>query len=60
MLVLDQFSESVLFECDRCRMVGELITEIIEDDGLYHCWRCLSINRQAGTKESKPQTKLSV
>jgi uncharacterized Zn finger protein len=60
MLILDQFSESVLFECDRCRVVGELITEIIEDDGLYHCWRCLSINRQAAIKKSKPQTKLSV
>jgi len=60
MLILDQFSESVLFECDRCRVVGELITEIIEDDGLYHCWRCLSINRQVGIKKSKPQTKLPI
>ena len=53
MLILDQFSESVLFECDRCRMVGELITEIIEDDVLYHCWRCLSVNRQLEIKKSK-------
>jgi hypothetical protein len=59
MLILDQFSESVLFQCDRCRVVGELITEIIEDDGLYHCWRCLSVNRQTRIKKSKPQTKLS-
>jgi hypothetical protein len=58
MLILDQFSESVLFECDRCRVVGELITEIIEDDGLYHCWRCLSIKRQSEIKKVKP-AKLS-
>jgi hypothetical protein len=58
MLILDQFSESVLFECDRCRMVGELITDIIEDDGSYHCWRCLSINRQSEIKKAKP-AKLS-
>jgi len=58
MLILDQFSESVLFQCDRCRVVGELITDIIEDEGLYHCWRCLSINQQLEMKRSK--TKSSV
>jgi len=58
MLILDQFSESVLFQCDRCRMVGELITDIIEDDGFYHCWRCLSVKQQLEMKKLK--TKYSV
>jgi hypothetical protein len=60
MLILDQFSESVLFQCDRCRIVGELITDIIEDEGSYHCWRCLSINRQFEMKKLKAKTKFSV
>ncbi|HTA76612.1 MAG TPA: hypothetical protein VK791_05605 [bacterium] len=58
MLTLDQFSESVLFQCDRCRLVGELITEIIEEEGSYYCWRCLSINKQLEMKKLKPHKKL--
>ncbi len=59
MLILDQFSESVLFQCDYCQRVGELFADIIEDDGSYHCWRCLSINRRLEIKESKPRAMLS-
>jgi hypothetical protein len=53
MLTLDQFSESVLFQCDRCRVVGELFTDIVEDDERYYCWRCLSVNRQLETSQKK-------
>ena len=55
MLKLDQFSESVLFQCDRCRHVGELFTDIVEDDGSYHCWNCLNEMKQSEkkTKEKK-------
>ncbi len=42
MLTLDQFSESVLFQCDRCRFVGELFIDIIEEEGSYHCWNCMN------------------
>jgi hypothetical protein len=42
MLKLDQYSESILFQCDRCQHVGELFTEVVVDEGYYHCWGCLS------------------
>ena len=48
MLKLDQFSESILFECDRCLLAGELISQIVEEEGEYFCWNCLKeINLQA-------------
>jgi hypothetical protein len=50
MLKLDQFSESVLFQCDRCQQVGELFTDIIEEDGSYHCWYCLNEMKRSGEK----------
>ncbi len=55
MLKLDQFSESVLFQCDRCQHVGELFTDIIEEDGTYHCWNCLNVLKRSEkkTKEKK-------
>lgn len=47
MLILDQFADSVLFQCDRCRFVGELATEIVAEDGVFTCWACLGeINRR--------------
>ena len=46
MLRLDPFSENVLFQCDRCRWVGELFTEVVESEGFFYCWNCLGeINR---------------
>jgi hypothetical protein len=47
MLKLDQYSESILFQCDRCQHVGELITDIVENEGTYCCWGCLGeMNRK--------------
>lgn len=60
MLILDQFSESVLFQCDRCQMVGELFTDIVENDERYYCWRCLSVNRQLETNRMKERAKSSI
>jgi hypothetical protein len=48
MLQLDRFSESILFQCDRCRHVGELFTDVVEDEGLFHCWRCLGEMKNGG------------
>ena len=48
MLKLDPFSDNVLFQCDRCRFVGELIIAIVEEEGSYYCWNCLNeMNQQA-------------
>jgi hypothetical protein len=58
MLKLDQFSESVLFQCDRCRFIGELITEIVEEEGHYHCWKCLNEINQAGKKVEKVEEEI--
>jgi hypothetical protein len=41
-------------------MVGELFTDIIEDEGVYHCWRCLSIHQQTDMKKSKPRVQVGV
>jgi hypothetical protein len=59
MLTLDPFSESVLFQCDRCRVVGELFTDIVEDDERYFCWRCLSVNRRLETDRMNQRTQSS-
>ena len=53
MLKLDPFSENVLFQCDRCRFVGELIINIVEEDGAYYCWNCLSELNQQSREEKK-------
>jgi hypothetical protein len=54
MLKLDQFSESVLFQCDRCRHVGMLFTDLIEEEGYFFCWRCLDeVNHPQGKGEKK-------
>lgn len=46
MLILDGFSESVLFQCDRCRLVGQMFTDLLEEEGTVYCWNCLlDINR---------------
>ena len=42
MLKLDQYSESILFQCDRCQHVRELFTEVVEDEGTFYCWGCLA------------------
>ncbi len=55
MLTLDQFSESVLFQCDRCRFVGELFIDIVEEEGSYNCWNCLS--QMILEKKSKSQER---
>lgn len=41
MLRLDPFSESILFQCDRCRRVGELSTDLSVEEGTVLCWHCL-------------------
>ncbi len=58
MLKLDPYSESILFQCGRCRRVGELFTEMIEDEGSFYCWNCLGEIRQAGRRARKDQEGL--
>ena len=41
MLRLDGYSESILFQCDRCQRAGELFTDVVEDEGAFYCWGCL-------------------
>ena len=42
MLKLDPFAEGLLFQCDRCGHVGELVTGIVEkDEDQFFCWGCL-------------------
>lgn len=54
MLQLDPFSENVLFQCDRCRFVGELFTHLIEDEGRFLCWSCLhETNREVLERRKK-------
>jgi hypothetical protein len=53
MLTLDQFSGSVLFQCDRCQVTGELFTDIVEEGERYFCWRCLSVDRSLGSNQKK-------
>ena len=60
MLILDQFADSVLFQCDRCRFVGELATEIVAEEGAFYCWSCLSeINRLDRERQKRPATGVS-
>lgn len=58
MLRLDPYSESILFQCDRCRRVGELFTEMVEDEGSFFCWNCLGEIQQAGRRTRKNQKGL--
>jgi hypothetical protein len=59
MLKLDPFSENVLFQCDRCRFVGELITAIIEEEGSFYCWNCLHEMNQRVREEKRDQYAIS-
>ena len=53
MLRLDPFSESILFQCDRCQRVGELCVDMTEDDDEIFCWNCLKeINQKGRRKEA--------
>lgn len=48
MLKLDPYAEGILFQCDQCQFVGELEIHIVEEDGAYTCWNCLSeLNHRA-------------
>ena len=42
MLRLDPYSEGLLFQCDRCRRVGELATDIVAEEDQFYCWSCLN------------------
>jgi hypothetical protein len=48
MLTLDPYSENVLFQCDRCRFVGELFTDVVEEEGSFYCWSCLNVINHSG------------
>ncbi len=50
MLKLDLFSDGLLFQCDRCHRIGELITEVMEDEGQFYCWNCLRTMNQTRPK----------
>ena len=53
MLKLDPYSDGLLFQCDRCQNVGELIIQGIEEEGHYYCWNCLSEMKQQARNESE-------
>ena len=59
MLKLDPFSERILFECDRCRREGELVSQIVEEEGEYFCWNCLKeVNKKGqGQKEMELENR---
>lgn len=56
MLKLDQYAEGILFECDHCQFAGELEVQIIEEDGQYICWNCLSELNHRGKSQKPPVT----
>ena len=58
MLKLDPYSESILFQCERCRRVGELFTEMVEEEGSFYCWNCLGEIQQSGRKPAKEREGL--
>ncbi len=44
MLKLDPYSEGLLFQCDRCGHVGELVTGIVvKEEDQFFCWSCLDV-----------------
>lgn len=51
MLKLDLYSDGLLFQCDRCHRVGELVTDVMEEDGEFYCWNCLGMMNQHRRKE---------
>lgn len=53
MLKLDSYSDGLLFQCDWCHRVGELITDIMEEDEEFCCWNCLEMMNQARRKEPR-------
>lgn len=60
MLKLDSYAESILFQCDRCRFVGELETEIFAEEGTFHCLSCLEeINRLENEPVKKPDPRIT-
>jgi len=52
MLKLDPYSESVLYQCEGCRRVGELFSQVVEDEGTYLCWNCLVEARRSAREAS--------
>lgn len=57
MLRIDPFSESILFQCDRCRRIGELCSEMTEEEGEIFCWNCLKEINQKERRESAARGK---
>lgn len=61
MLRLDPFSESILFQCDRCQRVGELYADMAEDEGEIFCWNCLKeINEKGRRLNDKRERQYAV
>jgi hypothetical protein len=60
MLKLDQYAEGILFQCDHCQFVGELEIHIVEENGVFYCWNCLSDLNHRSRKASVPVSIKSV
>jgi hypothetical protein len=58
MLRLDPYSEGLLFQCDRCRHVGELVTDIVEEEDQFFCWNCL--NEMKSSKQGWNEIKAGI
>ncbi len=57
MLKLDPFSESILFQCDRCQRIGELCADMAEEEGEIFCWNCLREINQKERQEAVLRVK---
>jgi hypothetical protein len=60
MLKLDPYSDGLLFQCDRCQRVGELIIQGREEEGQFYCWNCLARLQNLDSQKVTGQAKTSL
>ena len=54
MIYPDPYAEHILYACDHCRRIGELGTDIREEDEIYYCWHCLrDMKRKKGGRTDR-------
>lgn len=55
MLLMDKSPKGEpLFECDECRIVGEIGTIFVDEKGSHHCLSCWCERNMARAKQRRP------